>query len=80
VRRHHLPQTLFGPITVAQALDAGLTKDFPEGPYVRRLFTGVYVPPDAQVTDQVLVNGALMVLPVDTLVTAVTALRQLNPD
>jgi hypothetical protein len=63
---------------VAQALNAGLTKDFLEGPYVRRLFTGVYVPADVHVTDQVLVNGALMVLPADTLVTGVTALRQLG--
>jgi hypothetical protein len=77
VRRHHLQRTL-GPFTVAQALDAGLTRDFLEGPYVRRLFTGVYVPADAHITDQVLVSGALMVLPADTLVTGITALRQLG--
>ena len=56
-----------------------LDKRLPRGtPYVRRLFTGVYVPADVHVTEHLLVNGALMVLPADTLVTGVTALRRLG--
>ena len=64
--------------TTAEALRAGLTERQLRGPYVRRLFHGVYVAADREVDEVVRVRAALRVLPPDTLVTGVTALRWLG--
>jgi hypothetical protein len=63
-----------GPFTTAEAYAAGLTSGILRGPSVRRLFAGVYVRAEVEVSEQILVAAALKVVP-QAVVVGVTALR-----
>ena len=52
-----------GPFTTAEAHAAGLTSGILRGPSVRRLFAGVYVRAEVEVSEQILVAAALKVVP-----------------
>lgn len=71
-----LPATLCGrPFTTAEAYAAGVGFGVLSGPAVRRVFSGVYVVAEVELTERMRVAAALKVLPVGTVVTGVTALR-----
>lgn len=63
------------PVTTQTAYANGITRDVLRGPQFRQLFAGVHVRTEIEPTEQVLVEAALSVLPVPTVVTGVTALR-----
>lgn len=62
------------PFTTKTALAAGISPDVLRGPRCRRLFRGVYVSPDVELTYEVWLRAALLVLPKDSLVSHRSAL------
>lgn len=64
-----------GPFTTREAYAAGVTHRVLEGPTVRRVFTGVFVAANVEITLAVRVASALKVLPRGAVATSVTALR-----
>jgi hypothetical protein len=76
VRSYPLPESLAGrAFTTAEAIEAGVGRGVLKGPRVRRILPGVYIAADQKPTDDVVVGGALKLLPADALVNGVTALR-----
>ena len=76
MRSYPLPKSLAGKaFTTAEAIQAGVGRGVLKGPRVRRILPGVFLPADLEPTDNVLVDGALKLLPADALASGVTALR-----
>jgi Protein of unknown function (DUF559) len=75
-RPHPVPSRLGPrPFTYAEALAAGVSRQTLRGRRFRRLHEAVYVCADVELTLEVRIQAALLVLPPDTVVTGVTALR-----
>jgi Protein of unknown function (DUF559) len=71
-----IPPALSGrPFTTSEAHHVGLGRGVLSGPYVHRVFSGVYMAADSELTERSLVAAALAVLPPDSRVAGVTALR-----
>lgn len=68
------------PFTYADAVAAGLSLRVLQGSRFRRLHREVYICADIELTLAVRIRAALLVLPADTVVTSVTALRLLGLD
>jgi hypothetical protein len=66
------------PFTTAEARRAGVGRGVLCGPAVRSIFPGVYVAAAVEPSEPVRVLAALKVLPPNTLVTGITALRMLG--
>lgn len=64
-----------GPLTVSDALAAGLSERVLRGRRFRRVLRGVYLRADVELTEDLTARAALLVLPAGTVVTSVTALR-----
>jgi hypothetical protein len=74
-----VPQALHGrPFTVAEAVEAGLTRRSLDGGRFVRIHRGVYRTADTEPTLPVLLDAALLVLPRDAAISHLTALRVLG--
>ena len=75
-RQRPIPAELAaGPFTSTQAMAAGVTKRTLQGPQVTRLFRDVYVVAGMRLTLGIWLRSALLVLPSDSAVSHVTAMR-----
>jgi hypothetical protein len=63
------------PVTIAMAEALGLTRAVLEGPRFRRIFRGVYLANDADLTPHRHLAAALLVLPMDTVVSHSSAMQ-----
>jgi len=68
-------QLAHAPFTTAQARAAGVSADVVRGPSYRKLFRGIYVAADVELTLAVWLRAVLLVVPSDAVVSHVTALR-----
>lgn len=67
-----------GPFTTLRAAEFGFSKDALMGRRFHRIFHGVYVMADQEITNEIRIRGALLALPSDAVLSHVTALRWLG--
>ena len=71
-----IPPSLAGrPFTAAEAFAAGVSRQTLRGRRIRRLHQTVFVCADLELTLEIRIRAALLILPADAVVTGVTALR-----
>ena len=72
----HVPATFVAePFTITQAAARGIDRKVLRGRRFRRLFRGVYIAGDVELTLRVMLRAAMLVLPKDVLVSHVSAAR-----